>query len=82
MSQNKDEFASPSISIYLYKLTIIQIEAIRGSGLCPDPHFMSTTSRSSETYPLKPDISVFTHASNPGTAGKQSATLDWGLVEL
>ena len=82
VSQNEGEFASPSIYIYLYKLTIIQIEAIRGSGLCPDLHFMNTTSRSSETYPLKTDISVFTHASNPGTASKQSATLDWGPVEL
>jgi hypothetical protein len=59
---------------------IIKIEAIPGYGLCPDLYFMNITSRSSETYPLKPDISVFTYASNSGTASKQSATLDWGLV--
>ena len=43
---------------------------------------MNTTSRSSETYPLKPDFSIFSRAPNPGSASEQPATLDWGLIEL
>jgi Fungal protein kinase len=43
---------------------------------------MNTTSRGSNTYPLKPDISVFAHTSNLDLASEIPETLDWGLIEL
>jgi hypothetical protein len=43
---------------------------------------MNTTSRSSKTYFLKPDISVFSRTSNQNSASEQLVELDWGIVEL
>jgi Fungal protein kinase len=43
---------------------------------------MNTTSRTSKTYRLKPDISVFSYAPAADPAGEPPTELDWGLVEF
>lgn len=45
---------------------------------------MNTNSLPSATYPdiLKPDISIFSRASDLGSESQQKTSLDWGLVEL
>ncbi|KAI0247322.1 hypothetical protein BJV78DRAFT_1246563, partial [Lactifluus subvellereus] len=79
-SRPKGDFAFSKPSVSQNEVELIQ--AIRKSRLCPDLHFLNTTSRPDKTYGLKPDISVFSHTPTMDLATELPTVLDWGIVEL
>ena len=80
VSQNEDASVGHSGSNGVSMLTPIQIRAIKESGLCPRLKFINTTSRKDSSYPLKPDITIY--SGYPSDESGSQRFLDWKTVDL